>query len=317
MTKIARESRLNDKPQPARPIAPLILGMRADFRRSALYVPIGILPFAAAHWWFRDWFPPTGNSPVVSLIALAALVLLPVAVFRWRLRVDSSGIARRRLFGWDLWPWQLFEQGKVLEAEASPATFILPVKPFWARTLSLNLLEDSDRARVEAIIDRFHVRPALDLPEELALRCAFRKEAVITRGGLLLRDRGVETRYRWKETQALRIRRRDHRRRNFETLNIVLPDRTVTFSTRRDKGNLIRSWSATSGSATPTAEVLAAVIERSIPRERIQIDCGSASRPFCHDPGRPDKLVAQIVLSEFALPLRHSSNHHVGTPPDD
>ncbi len=213
MTKIARESRLNDKPQPARPIAPLILGMRADFRRSALYVPIGILPFAAAHWWFRDWFPPTGNSPVVSLIALAALVLLPVAVFRWRLRVDSSGIARRRLFGWDLWPWQLFEQGKVLEAEASPATFILPVKPFWARTLSLNLLEDSDRARVEAIIDRFHVRPALDLPEELALRCAFRKEAVITRGGLLLRDRGVETRYRWKETQALRIRRRDHRRR--------------------------------------------------------------------------------------------------------
>ena len=223
-------------------------------------------------WWLRDGFPPASNSPWFALIALAILVLATVAIFRWRLRVDSSGIARRRLFGWDLWPWHLFEQGKVLEAEAAGATYVLPEKPFWARTLDLNLLEEADRARVEAIIDRLHVRRAPELPGELALRYDFRKEAVISRGGVLLRDRGVETRFGWKEVQTVRIRRRDERRRDFETLEIVLPDRTVTFSARREKGNLIRSWSATPGSKSPTAAVLAAVIERSIPRERIQID---------------------------------------------
>jgi hypothetical protein len=271
MSTITRENRLNDRNQTERPLEPLVFKMRPELRRSAVYVSIGFVLIAAVRWGLRDFFPRTEAGPWIPLIILALVALAPLAVLRWRLRLDSSGIARRRLIRWDFWPWDAFEQGKVRDAEAASTTYILPEKPFWARKLSLELLEDADRARVEAIIDQLRVRPALDLPDELALRYGFRKEALIAPAGLLLRNRTEETRYGWNDVRALRIRRHDHLRRDFKSLEIVLPDRVVAFSVHLHNGQLIRSWSATGGCATPTAEVLAAVLERSIAVERVQI----------------------------------------------
>ena len=160
----------------------------------------------------------------------------------------------------------------MLAPRSTSTTYILPEKPFWARKLTLDLLEDSDRARVEASIEALRVRPAPLLPEELALRYAFRKEILIAPGGLLLHDGGDETRYRWAEVQAIRIRRVDHRRRDFKSLEIELPDRVVTLSVRLHQGQTIRSWQATRGGETHSAEVVAAVLERFVTRDRVQID---------------------------------------------
>jgi hypothetical protein len=193
------------------------------------------------------------------------------AVWRWRLRVDSSGIARRRVLRWDLWPWECFEQGNVLDAEGAPTTYILPDKPFGARKLTLDLLEDADRARLAAIIDGLRVRPALDLPGELAVRYGFRKQAVFAPGGLLLRHGQEEMRYGWKDVLSLRIHRSDRLRRDFKSLEIVLPDRIVPFWVHLHNGQLTRSWSAINGGETPTSEMLAAVLERSIRSERVQV----------------------------------------------
>ena len=182
-----------------------------------------------------------------SLPAIAA-----IAALRWRLRVDSSGIARRRFIGWDLWPWEHFKQGKVLDVEGTSTTYILKEKPFWARKLTLELLDDEDQSRLEAIVEGLRMRPPLELPGEMAVRFGFRKEVMLTPGGLLLRDRGEETRYRWQQVQSIRISRLDHSRHNFESIEIVLPDRTLTFSVRlNDHGHSIRSWSATGGGKTP------------------------------------------------------------------
>jgi hypothetical protein len=118
-----------------------------------------------------------------------------------------------------------------MRAELRRSAVYVPNKPFWARKLSLDVLADGDRAQVAAIIDRLRVRRARALPFELAVRFGFRKEAMIAPGGLLVRDRGEEVRYGWKEVQTLRIRRYDRRRRDFESLEIVLPDRVVNAQT--------------------------------------------------------------------------------------
>jgi hypothetical protein len=271
MSTIAAIDRLSNTKQIGRPLETLILPMRAELRRSAIYVPIGLVPIAALRWGMPQWFPPATSSPWFAVVAMTILAVGPLAVFQWRLRVDSSGIARRRLFRWDLWPWEAFEQGKVLDAEGEPTTYILREKPFWARKLGLSLLEDTDQARVAAIIDRLRVRRPLELPSELALRYGFRKEVVITPGGLLVRDRGQEIRYRWRDVQTLRICRRDRGRRDFRSLEIVLPDRVVKLLLQQNQGNASRSWSKTGGLATPDAETLAAVLERSISPERVRI----------------------------------------------
>jgi hypothetical protein len=258
--------------QTARPNETLILPMRSELRRSAVYVLIGMALIPVVRWALRDIFPSHEGEPWRTLVPCALPALPAIGVLRWRLRVDSTGIARRRFIWWDLWPWQAFEQGKVLDVEGTSNTYIHPEKPFWARKLTLDLLEESDRARVEASIEAVRVRPVLELPDDIALRYGFRKEILIAPGGLLLRDGGDETRYRWEDVRAIRIRRADHRRRDFESLEIELPDRVVTFSVRLNQGQTIRSWSATRGGKTCSAEVIAAILERFVRRDRVQID---------------------------------------------
>jgi hypothetical protein len=239
---MSTESRV-DQPsvpkQTARPTQPLVFKMRAEFRRSAVYLLIGMALIVAVCCVIVYFFPAGSQRPAIPFVLPG---LAPIAVFGWRLRVDASGIARRRLFRWDLWPWEAFERGKVLDSEGESTSYLLPDKPFWARKLTLDLLEDSDCEQVASMIDRIRVRPDLDLPAELTLRYGHRKEALIAPGGLLLRDRGEETRYSWNDVQTLRIRRRDNRRRDFESLDLVLPD---CFGDRDD--GLERSRSRSSG----------------------------------------------------------------------
>ncbi len=271
MSTIATPDRFSKTNQTARPLESLVFKMRPEFRRSVVYVEIAILTIGGVRFAFDDFFPQREGGrwePLIPFLLIAVAVLVP---FRWRLRVDSSGIARRRLFGWDLWPWASFERGKVLDVEGRPTTYFLPEKPFWARKLSLELLADNDRAQIEAVIDRLRVRTGVPLVSDVAFRYGFRKEAIVSPGGILVRERGEETRYDWKQVTTLRIVRQERRRRDFQSLEIVLPDRVVKLSLNRNQGQVIRSWSASRDVPVPDAESLAAFLERFIPHERIRI----------------------------------------------
>lgn len=262
---------MSDPKQAARPDQPLVFLIRADLRRSAVYFLVGMVLIAAIRWALDDLFPPVGPGSWRTILPCSLFGLVPLAVLSWRLQIDSAGISRRRLWLRDVCPWEFFEQGKVKDVEGESTSYVVPEKPFWARKLSLDVLEDSDRARVESIIDRLRVRSAFDLPVELAVRYGFRKEAIFAPGGLLLRAGDDETRYSWKEVQTVRIRRFDRRRRDFKSLEVVLPDRVVKFSVESSHGQPNRSWSGTGGLAAPTSEVLAAFLERSVPGDRIQV----------------------------------------------
>jgi hypothetical protein len=297
----------------ARPTQLLLFKMRAEFRRAAVYFGLGMALVVAcigAIWYLvpgKSW----GQAVPFALLALAS-----VAVTRWRLRVGESGIARRRHFRWDLWPWEAFEQGNVLDSEGEPAAYVFPQKPFWARKLNLALLEDVDREQVEAIIAGRRLIPAVDLPTELTLKYGFRKEALIAPGGLLLREHGSESRYAWNEAQVLRIRRHGRRRRDFESLEIVFPDRVVSFAFRRKDRQLIRSWSGARGCTTPTGATLAGVLERMIPPDRVQIISMSDApvtieewqdrRSILDKKGREVTFMWRFIWGAAALMLLHS-----------
>jgi hypothetical protein len=287
-----------DQTQTARPLEPLVFKARAELRRSAVYFLVGMALISAVCWGLSDLIPRSGGG-MWRLFPCALLSLVPIAVLSWRLRVDASGIWRRRLWIWGKWPWEAFEQGMVLDSEAESKSYVFPQRPFWDRKLDLGLLEDPDCERIESIIVGIRLRPSLDLPSELALRYGFRKETLLTIGGLILRDHGDETHYAWKDICNMRIRRYDRGRRDFESLEVVLPDRVVSFSVRRHDGQLIRSWSGAGGHATPTAEILLGVLERWVPKDRILVT--SLSDPPLTESEWQDR---QSVLAKRARELR-------------
>ena len=165
-----RNNRLIDPGPTARPLEPLVFAMRTDYRRSAVYCLLGIVLILAARLALNDFLSPNIGGPWASLIVFACSTLIPLMVLRWRLRVDSSGLSCRRIWGWDLWSWDRLEQGRVFGKSGKSKLYVFRDKPFWNRTLTLILLEESHRAQVESIINRRRVRPVRDRREELALR---------------------------------------------------------------------------------------------------------------------------------------------------
>jgi hypothetical protein len=89
-----------------------------------------------------------------NLIDQWVSVLLFLGMAAWlsqfltvRVRVDSTGIYRRRLWGWDFWSWDEFESG-LIRKKSSVGGYVNPLRPWWRRSLDLGYLERS-QCRVE------------------------------------------------------------------------------------------------------------------------------------------------------------------------
>jgi hypothetical protein len=252
---------------------PMVFSLMAEVRRSAVYVLVGAGLIPLIRWWLHDLLPDRGVAPLIFGMALVMSVAVGAfGVLRWRLKVDDQGIWRRRLIGWDLWPWEAFEEGRVLEGEDASTAYILREKPFWARKLSVELLAEDDQRRIVDIIRQVFARPTDPAPPvELTIRFGFRKEAYIAQECLLIRARGEVTRYGWKEIQLLRIRRRYRDRRDFSSLVIVLPDQTITLRLSHQNGQATRSWLGARGSPTPSPALVAGILERYVPSDRVLV----------------------------------------------
>ena len=268
-----RDSQVGDRPGTELLAEPKCFALMPGIRRSAIYVLVGLALILVVRWWLREIRPLRGVGEVVfGAVTIGVIATGVAAVLRWRLRVDDRGISRRRLLGWDLWPWEAFEEGRVVEGEDASNSYICREKPLWARKLSLGLLEEEVQENLVRIIQRFIARPpASPLPADLHIRFAFRKEALIAREGLLIRNRGEETRYAWREVQVLRIRRRYRTRNDFSSLEMVLPDQTVKLQVSHPNGQAARSWTGVRGSTLPTPTVVAGVLERYVPSDRVQV----------------------------------------------
>jgi hypothetical protein len=130
--------------------------------RFIVYGVLGVfLPSAIIlRWWINDF--ALGNPVWIDYLCVLVFISLIAALAlmaRWRLRVDGSGIARRRLFRWDLWPWEAFENG-LIQKDDNLFTYKWPDRPWWRRRLTFAFLGEAECDALWKASQRF-CRPPL------------------------------------------------------------------------------------------------------------------------------------------------------------
>jgi len=247
-----------------------------QYRRSAVYVFVGAILAGGAAWAVHPIVQqqkgvngPQGGPYFIGVVFVTLATGLCLVAFRWRLRVDCRGVARRRLWRWDLWPWEAFQDGRIRKG-ASFYRFTWPDKRPWCdRTLSLELLDDSDRDALRELCGRLCVAPpAPEAPDAITLRFGLSGWARFTPEGIFVDKQGFKPDYPWSDVTALRIVRLEHDRHDFHRVEIELPDRTIKLF--RHKGN--PTWRGAEAAA------IAALLRLRVPAERTLI-AASHGRP--------------------------------------
>ncbi len=220
-----------------------------EFRLDPMYVRCGF--YVTAAWILLGFVviwvngvrlnPPPGSEylPIVFWTTSAA-GLLP---WHWRLRVDTSGIARRRFLRWDLWPWEDFAAER-LKFGYGDRCFVDPARPFWRRKLSLETLTQADSDQVWKWISVVWQPAVTTVPEVLEVRVGnLLKRAVrYDHSGIEL-GRGTRLqRFEWNEVISLKVERLRHERTDFRQLTLELPNIKLVFFRNQQNGVEGRNW---------------------------------------------------------------------------
>lgn len=201
-------------------------GIAPTLRRSCVWAMIGMAVLAAAVVALEVWMPgatgPGGQSLVARLAPLGCIMVALALPFRWRVRVDEHGVARRRVLGWTQWTWAELESGSVIKRGGF--RLVHPYRPWWGRSLDLAWMGGA-RARevMDHINTRYRLPPAPPIPAELRLQLSGGKRVIADHLGLRITTRKREQRFAWSEVPAIWIRRHDPKRRDFAHVRIALP----------------------------------------------------------------------------------------------
>jgi hypothetical protein len=249
----------------ADPLNPQDFRLDPSLRRCSLYgLTAAPLVVAALVWAAR--YSSASSWDIVSAIGAVSALFVAIAAIahRWRLRVDERGIARRRFFGWDLWPWEAFKAGRIDKIKGAFG-FTWKDKPWWKRKLDFGYLSARDRLAVVLVCNEMWMPPPMDpVPDELKIR-RWGRRIDLTPTGITVRHRGKEQSWTWRDVRQGHIRRLEHDRRDFQQLKLVLPDHELVFNVRCSQGQANTDWRGSS------AEHLAAFLERHVDPQRVRI----------------------------------------------
>lgn len=258
-------------------IEPREFRVAAVYRYLFLAYALIVLMFALQYWTMlfdpdqsadvdrKDWLIPAFFSSFAVVP-----IFLSIVAFRWRLRMDSEGIHRRRLQRWDLWPWTAFQSGGVYVA-SFPLSYWFPTKPWGRRGLVVEQLSREAADCVRETIEFFWVPPpSPEVPNELKIVypkdfkfSPAREEVRFDAEGIEVRRRNRRWSYRWEDVRSLDLRRPHHDQPDFEVLKLRLPGRTMWFAATEFLGGRSRNWTG----ASP--EQLAGVLVNYVPSERV------------------------------------------------
>ncbi len=272
-----------------------VFRLAPEYRRCGVYLVLFCLLLTGllVALKFADLTPRTWAQVVVSDLTVLGLPLLGVAVLTWRyaVRVDDRGVWRRRLVGWDLWPWEAFASGAV-RTGTSKDSWVDPTRPWHRRYLLLEFLAEADRTALAERIRQVWRPAALALPEEVEVRCGLGDRLRLSRHGIVVRRSGSEQDrfYRWYEVVQLRVTRVDHTRRDFRTLELELPRETKLIRLKFEKFG--RSWEG------PDAEVVLAFLQQYVPAERAQV---TALTGPPRDRAEADRRLAHLDRADHQL----------------
>jgi hypothetical protein len=201
----------------------------AQYRRCGVYLVVGVVLVNALAELLTIWgLAPKPHGPetfFVEALLLFAAVAFCIFLFRWRLRVDFRGVARRRLWHWDVWPWEAFEDGRIRRANGR-YRFVCPTKPIWNRMLVFEFLSEANREFVYEVCRRIcgpeELIPARALPDELAIRYSPWNTMRLTPDGITLGSGRGKRCFAWQDVSELRFIRLEHDRALFGHVEIEL-----------------------------------------------------------------------------------------------
>jgi hypothetical protein len=181
--------------------------MKAEYRRSCLYAVVGFILVAALSSFLQPGWPWGG------VVLVVATVVSWLYIQTWRLRIDSKGLARRRLWVWSYWPWQEFTAGRVRAGE-STLSFRCAARPWWDRWLFLEAVEPDEAATQLARLFRTLIPPqpaetddaqAVAVPAEIVIGLGSSGRLQFTNQGIEYLGRRQSRRLGWDDVQVLRL----------------------------------------------------------------------------------------------------------------
>jgi len=220
---------------------PLVFRLAPEYRRIGVYLVVSYLCISGALIGLQVAGVGFGADRIAIGLSVYGVLFLgvPLLIFRARLRVDSSGIWRRRFLSWDLWPWKAFANGQVKQARLQ-GSFLYPSKPWWNRYLFPEFLEKRDREMLARLIKGMWTPPPIEVPESVSLRYGFRKWLFLSSEGIGLGRNANDTGdlHAWGEVRQLRVTRIDHTRHDFKRIDLDLgePERLVRLQILHGQG---------------------------------------------------------------------------------
>ncbi len=117
------------------------------------------------------------------------------------------------------------------------------------------------------MVEKVWIRPKLECPRELEFRTGAWLLVRLQHDGVSV-TKGKNLHWRtWREVELV-LHKRNDGRRDFEKLELKLPELEILLDFRHDHGFNYRSWSRVGGKKCPSAEMIAAFLERHVPIER-------------------------------------------------
>lgn len=260
----------------------------AQYRRCGLYVAVAFLAMGFLALWVERILPgrPGGAKWILWGTALAGLLPL-----RWRMRIDSQGVWRRRIGRWRLWSWDDFASGRIRYG-VSDRRLVDPALPWWRRELSLETLSPMNSDLVWKWISLAWVRPepvAVPATLEFGTGELLRRPVRMNAEGLEIGAGRRQQRFSWNQVIRLEIKRWRHEREDFYELLLQLPDRKIHLRRQRQYGIESRNWKG----AEP--EVIAQFLQSRVPPDRRCIVAKFGA------PQSPEERVVRIAQAEKTI----------------
>ena len=207
--------------------------LAAEYRRCGWYAFFGSTFCIGVTALLKHSGLLRGEGGWVAFAICSSILILPTcgllfAVYRWRIRVDETGVARRRLWSWDLWKWDEFERG---DTKRRGEGFISKARPWWRRELSFSLLSEKDRAFARGACRFFFQAaepPPVELPDgEITLRYHLLRTVSFRQQGVAGCTSQGDFEFDWSDVKELRLLYYDHWSDELCRMELVLPGRTV------------------------------------------------------------------------------------------
>ena len=211
--------------------------LSAELRRAILYwlvgaILIGLTALCVAAFGGVQQQPNAALSPLQGAIlfggvAVASAIVGTLLGFRYRIRIDSRGISRRRFWQWELWPWQAFQAGQVEPGDTNESyRWLKPGAP--PRVLSLGSIDEEPRRLIRAAIRSIWVPPETAVAPTIPLTTRSSCGRVrLCRRGLILRTITRWKKWQWPQVVELHVIRRERDDREPRALEVHVPGRVL------------------------------------------------------------------------------------------